>query len=158
MKETLMATIELRQFKLTNQEEIVTEVLDFGDEETDHAIVVRNTMKLVNVENKESGMRYYAFRPFMLYQGDFSHVQIINPGHVVSECTPTKQLVQQYTTAVEEMLKDDRANSIEDTKQALKDYHDKMNEMSGDRTITTVSDFDSNSSNVVNFRRPKILH
>ena len=40
-----MTTIELRQFKLTNQEEIVTEVLDFGDEETDHALVVRNTMK-----------------------------------------------------------------------------------------------------------------
>tara|TARA_B110000444_G_scaffold226271_1_gene230675 strand:- start:1233 stop:1712 length:480 start_codon:yes stop_codon:yes gene_type:complete len=159
MKEKrIMATIELRQFKLTNQEEIVTEVLDFGDEETDHAIVVRNTMKLVNLENKSSGMRYYAFRPFMLYQGDYNHVQIINPGHVVSECTPTKQLVEQYTSAVEEMMKDDdKENSLKDTKKAMKDYHKKMSEVTGDRFISTSLDYDSNS-NVVSFKRPKILH
>ena len=103
-------------------------------------------------------MRYYAFRPFMLYQGDYNHVQIINPGHVVSECTPTKQLVEQYTSAVEEMMKDDdKENSLKDTKKAMKDYHKKMSEVTGDRFISTSLDYDSNS-NVVSFKRPKILH
>jgi|TARA_B110000444_G_C18697879_1_gene527502 hypothetical protein len=160
----MRSTIELRQFKLTNQEEVVTEVLDFGDEDTDHAIVVRNTMKLVNVENMHSGMRYYAFRPYMLYQGDGSHVQIINPGHVVSECSPSKLLVEQYQKAIEERIKDeDGLASLDETRKAMTDYHSKMSELMKDRLtgeeLAVAAEYDSDAgANVIRFKPPGTMH
>jgi len=161
---TFMSTIELRQFKLTNQEEIVTEVLDFGDETEDGALVVRNTMKLVDAERSGPGMtgiRYYAFRPFMLYQGDGQHVQIINPGHVVSECTPTKQLIEQYQNAIEEMIMNGNKDltGLEDTKKAMQAYHETMAKLMKDRitedTALYADDSTPKVANVIKFRSKK---
>jgi len=128
--EHTVTEISLRQFKLSNSEEVVCEVLDFGEDD-EHSIVVRNTLKLINVENPNSGTRYYAFRPFMLYQGDGQHVQILNPGHIVSECTPTADLITEYGKAIEDMMSDEegnKLNSLDDTRKAMQEYFAKMRE------------------------------
>jgi hypothetical protein len=76
--------LEIRQFKLANNDEIMCEVVEYHED--DDAIVIRKTMKMVQMDNMANGTRYYAFRPFMMYQ----HTKVgfsnrFNREHIIAE-------------------------------------------------------------------------
>jgi hypothetical protein len=125
--------IALRQLKLTSGEELVCEIMDYGDyDDEENHMAVRNPFKLVAIEHARENVRYYAFRPFMLYQGDGNHVQIVNPHHVVAECTPTREMIEQYTKAVDDHNSNEETQvlkSLDETKKAVNEYYDKIQEM-----------------------------
>jgi len=92
---------EVRQLKLANGEEILCEVMQWseGDE---FEILVRKAMRLIMMENGE-GMKYYAFRPWMVYQESGEDLLIINSSHIVGMGFPTRTLMVQYYEAVADM-------------------------------------------------------
>ena len=53
---------EFRQFKLTNQDEIIAEVVDHGDDNSPD-IIVRKVMKIIVVDDYEENVRFYTFKP-----------------------------------------------------------------------------------------------
>ena len=115
--------IALRQFKLASNEEIVTEVVDFAD--SDHSLVIRNTLKIVSMENMATGQRFFAFRPWVLFQGDHTHVQILNPNNIIAETTPSKDMIKEYTKNLE-VFKNHDLNNIEETRKEMEKYFEKM--------------------------------
>lgn len=149
-------TIALRQLKLTNGDELVCEIMDYGEDD-EHMMAVRNPFRLVAMESTRENVRYYAFRPFMLYQGDGNHVQILNPGHVVSECTPTRELIEEYTKAVDEhnSAEDTQVlKSLDETKKAMNEYYDKIQKMAYEKALDNYDleiEYDSDNPNVITF-------
>jgi len=94
---------ELRQFKLANGDEIVCEIIQWHNEE-ELELVIRKPMKLVYGEY-EQGVRYYAFRPWMVYGENTEDFIILNGNHVVGITEPSVPLVTQWKEAVDEMEK-----------------------------------------------------
>lgn len=87
-----------RQLKLTNGEEVMTEIIQWSDE-TDATLVVRACYKILTAEHPD-GYRYYGFRPWMTYCEDPEHLLTINGDQVVGECTPSPTMFEQYLKTV----------------------------------------------------------
>ena len=73
---------QVRQFKLSNNEEIVCEVIEWPTEE-EPTMVIKRPMKVITMENYKEGSRYFAFRPWLIFQEDknlteASSIQILN--------------------------------------------------------------------------------
>ena len=65
MEEYLAETPQIKQFKLTNDDEIICEVLQWDDEEN-RAVIIRAVMRIINIEDYHRGLRFFAFRPWIL--------------------------------------------------------------------------------------------
>jgi hypothetical protein len=99
------------------------EVVEYHEE--DDAIVIRKTMKMVQMDNMANGTRYYTFRPFMLYQMTPEAFQIINCEHIVAEANPDQELILEYFKAIEVALDDadgDQKENIDDMKEKYTAY------------------------------------
>ena len=115
--------MEIRQFKLANDDEIMCEVVEYHEE--DDAIVIRKTMKMVQVDNMANGTRYYAFRPFMLYQMTPESFQIINCEHIIAEANPDQELILEFFKAIEAAMDTDdgdQSENIYDMKEKYNAY------------------------------------
>jgi hypothetical protein len=130
--------LEIRQFKLANNDEIMCEVVEYHEE--DDAIVIRKTMKMVQMDNMANGIRYYTFRPFMLYQMTPEAFQIINCEHIVAEANPDQELILEYFKAIEVALDDDDG----DQKENIDDMKEKYTAYVKDQTSKLDSDTVSN--------------
>lgn len=115
--------MEIRQFKLANNDEIMCEVVEYHEE--DDAIVIRKSMKMVQVDNMANGTRYYAFRPFMLYQMTPESFQIINCEHIIAEANPDQELILEFFKAIEVAMDTDdgdQSENIDDMKEKYNAY------------------------------------
>jgi len=115
----------VKQFILTNGQEIVCDVIEWAEENFSE-IVVRNCMEIVWMHSNEQ--RIYMFKPWMHYQELTEDLIIINSDHIISTAEPTEYLVYQYDVAVRDMNEsgDDRRAEYSDDKkrkyQKLADY------------------------------------
>ncbi len=137
--------MEIRQFKLANDDEIMCEVVEYHEE--DDAIVIRKTMKMVQMDNIANGTRYYAFRPFMMYQMTKEAFQIINCAHIISEANPNQDLILEYFKAIETSMEEEGGakENIDDMREKYNDFVKRQNEM-------LMSELDSGAgSNVIKF-------
>lgn len=99
------------------------EVVEYHEE--DDAIVIRKTMKMVQVDNMATGTRYYAFRPFMLYQMTPEAFQIINCEHIIAEANPDQELILEFFKAIEVAMDTDdggQTENIDDMKEKYNAY------------------------------------
>ena len=99
------------------------EVVEYHEE--DDAIVIRKTMKMVQVDNMANGTRYYAFRPFMLYQMTPESFQIINCEHIIAEANPDQELILEFFKAIEAAMDTDdgdQSENIDDMKEKYNAY------------------------------------
>ena len=114
---------ELRQFKLTSGEEIVAEILQWNEEvHGSLEIVIRKAMRLKLVETEE-GIKYYSFRPWMVYQEHPEDILILNGNNVIGIAFPPDTLVLQYDTAVKEMTVMNEEGEQEFTQQLADKVH-----------------------------------
>jgi hypothetical protein len=90
----------IRHFKLVTGEEVICEVL----EETGDTIVVNNAMSLMQ-NTLKNGDKFFTFKTFMVYQDTPMNVIIIFTDKILSLATPTKEMTDQYSMAIEEMAK-----------------------------------------------------
>tara|TARA_Y100001958_G_scaffold138695_1_gene112066 strand:+ start:22 stop:465 length:444 start_codon:yes stop_codon:yes gene_type:complete len=121
--------LEIRQFKLANDDEIMCEVVEYHEE--DDAIVIRKTMKMVQMDNMANGTRYYAFRPFMMYQMTKEAFQIINCAHIISEANPNQDLILEYFKAIETAMEDEGGakENMDDMRNKYNAFVKKQHEM-----------------------------
>jgi hypothetical protein len=149
---------EIRQFKLASGEEIVCEIITWNNEE-ELELVVRKAMKLVLGE-METGMRYYSFRPWMVYQENPEDFVVLNGNHVVGIGYPPESLMEQYDEAVDEMAKmyEDRTKEFRAKKGNEYKSAEEINELTKS-LLKTTEDLDDyvksldekdSSSNVIN--------
>ena len=150
---------EIRQFKLASGEEVVCEIIQWHNEE-ELELVVRKAMKLVMGE-METGVRYYSFRPWMVYQENPEDFIVLNGNHVVGIGYPTASLIDQYHEAVTDMAKmyesrqeeyrkksGDEYKSVDDINKMTKNLLNSAEEI--EEYLQTLKSQDSGDSNVIN--------
>lgn len=92
-------TSEIKQFKLTNDDDIICEVVEWDDDTTSN-IVIRRALKIINVEDFSKGVRFFAFRPWMLFNDDPEELLTINSVHIIGEINPTEALINKYMSSI----------------------------------------------------------
>lgn len=96
--------MNLKQFKLTNDDEIIAEIVE-GPHEESGDLVLRKVLKIQCAEDFEQNVRYYSFRPWMSFQDNTEELSVLNIGHIIGETLPSKSLVIQYAAAMKEVEK-----------------------------------------------------
>lgn len=110
-----MNELKLRQFKLTNGDEIVCEIME--DLELD--LVIRFALRLTTISSEDNKL-YYIFKPFMVYQTNQNNVITLNTSHIMGAAIPDDDLLPQYFSAVD-MLKRDTSERKEEEIESLFD-------------------------------------
>ena len=93
----------LAQFKFSNGQEVVCEVMEWPQDKSED-IIVRNAMAIIMGET-EDGDRVYMFRPWAHYLEASDEYILVNTLHVVSTNRPSIHLKEEYRYAVTEMHK-----------------------------------------------------
>lgn len=157
---------DIKQFKLTNDDEIICEILNWDDEEG--SVLIRSALRIINMEDYGRGMRFFAFRPWVLFQDDPAEVSILNAGHIIAEATPSKNVLKHYYNSLDEIRKTLKNKSkkkdipLEDVASKL----DEMDEEDFERYMDSLADeenldnLDSDMpENVIQFKvPPKTVH
>lgn len=105
----MISDADLRQFKLSSGEELVCEIVQWNETSMELEVVVRKAMRLVMQESTDgTGVKFYSFRPWMVYQENEDDLLIINTNNIVGIGFPPETLIVQYLEAVEEMIKQNR--------------------------------------------------
>lgn len=97
-----MRSPSIKQFKLTNDDEVICEVLEW-DSEDNSAIIVRAPLVIIKGENIEKSLRFYAFRPWMGFAEDPEILHTINSSHVIGEVNPSDDLLKHYTETLKKL-------------------------------------------------------
>ena len=129
---------DYRQFKLANGEEILCEVMQWGDEDV-AAIVVRKALKIYQVDRLD-GYRMYTLRPWMIYSEDPSQLMTINDHQIIGETTPSATLFKQYQMCI----KENKKNFEQEEKQEPSWAQNLTDEQLGQMIRDIASDSDSN--------------
>lgn len=92
----------IKQFKLSNDDELICEVLEW-DTEDNSALIVRCPLCIINGEDLEKQMRFYAFKPWMGFSEDPELLHTINASHIIGEVTPSEDLIGHYTRTIKKL-------------------------------------------------------
>ena len=114
-----------RQFKLTNGDEMVCELIDADEEIAD--IIVRRAMKIVTTDDLEDNVRYYTLKPWISFQDDSTDLVSLNSVRIISASTPSATMMEHYAKALADV---DKYNAIKAAGVSINDIHDKMLELS----------------------------
>ena len=91
----------LQQFKLITGEEIICEVIEWGDGDN---IIIRSAMT-IDSNHFEGNERIYMFKPWFLYIESDSELIVVDSKKIVGNITPNDLLSMQYYSAVSDMEK-----------------------------------------------------
>ena len=97
--------MDLKQFKLSSGEEIVTLVMEWPDEDS-LDIVIRNPLKIHSMVGPD-GNFYHQLKPFMVYQFAEDNLMILNSSTIIAEGNPNKIVTKQYDRVMKDLLKKD---------------------------------------------------
>lgn len=154
---------EIKQFKLTNDDEIICEVVEW-DSETNANIVVRRVLKIINVEDFAKGMRFFAFRPWMLFNDDPDEFQTINAMHIIGEINPQEEVITRYMKSILALAeKKNQSFSLDDVAKAADELDDEefdrfMHDLTVSEEIEPDPDSDSEPLNIIKFRPRDKMH
>jgi len=150
--------MNLKQFRLTNNDEIICEVV----EDTDAGLVVRRALRVVSADDFEDNIRYYQFRPWVSFQDDFDELCVLNIGHIISETLPSKTLAVHFANAVKE---------VQEQQELKKDFNlddiiNQMDELTDEEIRELVNQKvrekrfmqDSDQPNVIHFKPTDTKH
>ena len=88
--------MNIKQFKLTNNEEIICEVMEWDTGEDTGDILVKKALRVIAVEDYQKGWRFFAFRPWMSFQDDPSSLQTLNSSHIIVTSNPSPNILKHY--------------------------------------------------------------
>ena len=160
--------MNLKQFKLTNDDEIICDVIDMSRIE-EGEIVVRNVLKIISADDFENNVRYFSFRPLMSFQDDIDQLTVLNIGHIITETLPSKKLVRHYSGAMNEIEKHVKLKGelnldelmVEGSDMDEEDLADylqaKIDELKEENKKKTF-EVDSASPNIIHFNPSKTKH
>ena len=148
---------EFRQFKLTNRDEIIAEVVDHGDDDTPD-IILRKVMKIIVVDDFEENVRYYTFKPWLSFQDDIEELSSLNSVHVVGEATPSKTVMMHYVKSLNEVDKYNKLKragmDMNEIADIIKDMTEKEMEDFLEKKFGAANDdiYDSSDPKIIKFR------
>ena len=102
--------MNIKQFKLTNNEEIICEVVEWNTGDDAGDVLVKKAFRVITVEDYQRGWRFFAFRPWMSFQDDPSSMQTINSSHIIVTTNPSKNILKHYKTCLTSVDKDLKSN------------------------------------------------
>lgn len=111
--------MNLKQFKLTNDDEVICEVVDMGEEDEDGGIVIRKALKIDVSEDYENEYRYYSFKPLIAFQDRIEELIVMNVGHIICETLPSRTLAIHYARAIKELERTENMKKEMDIEQWL---------------------------------------
>jgi len=147
---------EFRQFKLTNQDEIIAEVIDHGDDNTPD-IIVRKVMKIIVVDDYDENVRFYTFKPWLSFQDDIEELSSLNSVHVVGEATPSKTVMLHYVKSLSEVDKYNKLKQAGMDMNAIADTIKDMSEEEMDEFLEEKFGQNDNIENMFDSDDPKII-
>tara|TARA_B100000963_G_scaffold207487_1_gene180768 strand:- start:1486 stop:1986 length:501 start_codon:yes stop_codon:yes gene_type:complete len=127
--------MNIKQFKLTNNEEIVCEVVEWDTRDEIGDILVKKALRIIAVEDYQRGYRFFAFRPWMSFQDDPESLQTLNSSHVIVTTNPTKSILKHYKaclTAINHDLKLDKSGKKKKVYANLDEIQEAMRELTDD--------------------------
>jgi hypothetical protein len=138
---------DIKQFKLSSGEEIICDVLEWPDLESDDSadIVVKNVFKIVAYDPATNGDRYYTFRPWMSFQDEEDMFQLINWNHIVGEANPSQKLLKHYITAVKGEITPENEQARREIEERLEAYINNLRATVENRALETTDDSDGGS-------------
>jgi len=158
-----MTKNDIKQFKLTNDDEIICEVLHWDDDEG--TIIIRGALRIINVEDFSRGARFYAFRPWMVFQDNPEELSTINPGHIIAECTPSAEILKHYASSllqIKEQLRTKKKKKdvpLEDVVSKMDEMDEEEFEQSIDMMLSEIDTYDSDMpENVIKFKPKYTVH
>ncbi len=128
---------EVRQFKLVDGSEIVCEVIEWNDDETDE-IIMRNALVIQYMIRDDH--RLCSMRPWMLQQVQNDYLQTLNAGHITVDAKPALETLANY----------------EETVQFLQVNLEELNEETLDDLIEIDEEEKDNILNFVKSRKDKL--
>lgn len=155
-------TGQFKQFKLTNGDEMVCEIIEMNEEMAD--VIVRRAMKIVVTDDLEENVRFYTLKPWVSFQDDTSDLISLNSVHIIGESTPSLSMMEHYAKALMDV---DRYNAVKAAGISINEIHEKMKELSEEEMeaflnekyneIDEVMD-SSDTSNIIRFNPKGTMH
>jgi hypothetical protein len=96
--------MDIKHFKLTNNEEIICEVVEW-DSESSRDIVIRKALCIENKIQADNSYKYYTFSPWMAMQENLNSLQTLNSDLIISVATPSQTALAYFNDVVEEAAK-----------------------------------------------------
>jgi hypothetical protein len=93
--------MNLRQFRLVNDDELICELVQYSDDESE--ILVRKVLKIITADDYDNNVRYYSFKPWISFQEEIDDLSVINSMHVLTEVMPSDSLKKHYTRALKDI-------------------------------------------------------
>jgi hypothetical protein len=144
--------MNLKQYKLTTNDEIICELV----EETQEGLVIRKALRVIATDDYDTNIRYYQFRPWISFQDDFDDLSILRTSHIVGETTPSNVLVTHFTSAVKEVddtMKFNKEFDIEELINGLEDFNEEEVEaLIKQKMLEKEFMQDSSDSNIIHFK------
>jgi len=123
----------IKQFKLTNNEEIVCEVISWPSIDDDFdEVVVRKALKIIAVEDYQRGWRFFAFRPWMTFEDDPNSIQGLNATHIVVTSSPSEAVLRHYKKTLDLITKDPKLNKQKSAMANLDEIQDELRDLTDD--------------------------
>ena len=145
---------DVKQFILSNGDEIVCEVVEWADDvEVD--MVVRRAYRIVTVDDPVKGVRFFTLRPWLLMQSGNDLFNTINSQHILAEANPTQELMNQYRSAIRdaEMDQEELLNErVERAAKRFKDMQDRIKQIELDFGDGPAVDMGDSNDNVIQFK------
>ena len=162
---------DIKQFKLTNNEEIVCEVAQWNDEESEE-IIIKKALKIVGIEDYQRGIKYFALRPWMSFQEDPNELHSLNASHIIVTSTPNKAMMKHYNVCLQAIERNMRIHedvrrkvwaNIDEVNDQTRDLSDEELELWLDhkygKNTGSITDLnDSTGSNVIKFKPKDTVH
>ena len=153
--------MNLRQFKLSNNDEIVADVVEIADEGD---LVIRSALKIFQAEDLEAGIRYFSFKPWLSFQNNMEEIIILNIGHIIGEVAPSEELIKHYAAAMWQIanVKKRKLFNIDELEKETMGFDDdelraymmeKIYAKENDETTN-----DSSSNNIIKFNPNNKMH
>ena len=152
---------EYKQFKLTNGEELICELVASGDEDSTADVIIRRAMKIVVSDDLEENIRYYTLKPWMSFMDDTQELVALNSVHIVGEAKPSETMMIHYASGLADA---DKYNKVKQAGLSLKEIEDKLKELTEeemDAFLQTKFDeiaADSDISNIIKFKPKGTVH
>ena len=117
---------KIKQFKLTNNDEIICEVIE-NDTPDNSAILMRGALKVMESFDFNRGIRFYGFKPWMCFNDNPSVLLTLNSSHIIGEITPGSKLSTFYLKTIVDLKKSLEKRKVKDI--SAQQLEDAMNEL-----------------------------
>lgn len=110
----------IKHLKLAGGEEIICDVLNWSEDDVNH-FTVAGAFKIVAMESKDGGYRYYMFRPWMIFQEDPTTEIVLNIDSITAVADPHDMLIDQYHSLFIESGATDTEDDIDSVNQQFQE-------------------------------------